>query len=122
MSPYILILISVLLGAVGQIFLKQGMSQFGAGFSVASFLDTNNLLKMVSNKFIVLGFINYGIATVVWLTILTKMDVSKAYPFLSFGYVITAVLAVYYLNESFSSYRWIGIFLMVLGGYFLFKS
>jgi drug/metabolite transporter (DMT)-like permease len=121
-SPYVLIFVSVLLGAVGQIFLKNGMIQVGGSFEMTAFMDPAQVLKLISNKFIILGFLNYGVASLFWLAILSKIDVSKAYPFLSFGYVITALLASYYLKESIPTYRWVGISLMIAGGYFLFKS
>jgi drug/metabolite transporter (DMT)-like permease len=121
-SPYVLIFVSVLLGAVGQIFLKNGMSHVGGSFEMTAFMDPAQVLKLISNKFIILGFLNYGVASLFWLAILSKIDVSKAYPFLSFGYVITALLASYYLKESIPTYRWVGISLMIAGGYFLFKS
>lgn len=122
MSPYALIFISVVLGAVGQIFLKTGMGELGAVNGVAEMLRPSELIRLFSNKFILLGFFNYGVASLLWLAVLSKVDVSKAYPFLSFGYVITALLAAYYLKETVTPYRWLGIFLMIIGGYFLFKS
>ncbi|RMF91559.1 MAG: transporter [Methanobacteriota archaeon] len=122
MSPYALIFISVVLGAVGQIFLKTGMGELGAVNGVAEMLQPSELIRLFSNKFILLGFFNYGVASLLWLAVLSKVDVSKAYPFLSFGYVITALLATYYLKETVTPYRWLGIFLMIIGGYFLFKS
>ncbi|MFQ5800491.1 MAG: EamA family transporter [Candidatus Hydrothermarchaeales archaeon] len=122
MSPYVLIFISIVLGAVGQIFLKTGMTQIGIVGGVTAMLKPAELFRVFSNKFILLGFFNYGVASLLWLAVLSKVDVSKAYPFLSFGYVITALLAVYYLKETVTPYRWLGIFLMIVGGYFLFKS
>lgn len=122
MSPYILIFISIVLGAVGQIFLKQGMTQFGIVDGIAPLLRSQELLRLFSNKFILLGFFNYGVASLLWLVILSKIDVSKAYPFLSFGYVLTALLASYHLKEVVPPYRWFGISLIMVGGYFLFKS
>jgi drug/metabolite transporter (DMT)-like permease len=122
MSPYLLIFISIILGAVGQIFLKHGMGQMGGAVEISAFLNRDQIISMFSNKYILIGFFNYGVASLFWLAVLSKLDVSKAYPFLSFGYVITAFLAMYYLNESMTSYRWLGISLMVVGGYFLFKS
>jgi len=121
MSPYLLIFISILLGAVGQVFLKHGITQVG-GFTVSTIIKPAELLRLFANRYILLGFLNYGVASLFWLAVLAKLDVSKAYPFLSFGYVLTALLAMYYLNENVTPYRWLGIALMIIGGYFLFKS
>jgi drug/metabolite transporter (DMT)-like permease len=122
MSPYVLIFISIILGAVGQIFLKHGMAQNGGAIEISSFLNPDQLTALFTNKYILIGFLNYGVASIFWLAVLSKLDVSKAYPFLSFGYVLTALLATYYLNESMTAYRWLGISMMIIGGYFLFKS
>ncbi len=122
MSPYVLIFISIILGAMGQIFLKHGMSQLGGAIEISAFLDSSQITRLATNKYIIIGFLNYGVASLFWLAVLSKLDVSRAYPFLSFGYVLTALLATYYLNESMNAYRWLGISMMITGGYFLFKS
>jgi drug/metabolite transporter (DMT)-like permease len=122
MSPYLLIFISIILGAIGQIFLKHGMAQNGGAIEISSFLNLDQITSLFMNKYILLGFFNYGVASLFWLAVLSKLDVSKAYPFLSLGYVLTALLATYYLNESMSAYRWMGILMMIIGVYFLFKS
>ncbi len=122
MSPYILIFISIILGAMGQIFLKHGMAQNGGTIEISAFLNPDQITSLFTNKYILIGFLNYGVASLFWLAVLSKLDVSKAYPFLSFGYVLTALLATYYLNESMTAYRWLGISMMIIGGYFLFKS
>jgi drug/metabolite transporter (DMT)-like permease len=122
MSPYVLIFISIMLGAVGQILLKHGIGQVGGAIEISAFLDPTLVTRLFTNKFILIGFMNYGVASLFWLAVLSKVDVSKAYPFLSFGYVITALLATYYLKETVPTSRWLGISLMMLGGYFLFRS
>lgn len=50
-----------------------------------------------------------------WLFVLSKIEVSAAYPLLSIGYVITAVAGVLFLGENVSPSRIGGIILICMG-------
>jgi drug/metabolite transporter (DMT)-like permease len=54
----------------------------------------------------------------VWLVGLSRLPVSQAYPILSLGYIIAALLAWATLGESIDITRWAGIGL-IIGGVFL---
>jgi multidrug transporter EmrE-like cation transporter len=51
----------------------------------------------------------------VWIMALSRVPVSIAYPMLSIGYVINAIVAYYWLGESVSLIRLVGIGIIVLG-------
>lgn len=57
----------------------------------------------------------YGISVVVWIVGLSRLPVSQAYPVLSVGYIIAALLAWFLLGEAVSVERWTGIGLIVAG-------
>jgi multidrug transporter EmrE-like cation transporter len=50
-----------------------------------------------------------------WIVGLSRLPVSQAYPVLSVGYVITALLAWMLFGETLSLERWAGIGLIILG-------
>jgi multidrug transporter EmrE-like cation transporter len=60
----------------------------------------------------------YGLSVAVWLVGLSRLPVSQAYPILSIGYIIAALLAWAMLGESIDITRWAGIGL-IIGGVFL---
>ncbi len=53
--------------------------------------------------------------TVLWLTVLYRMEVSKAFPFLSIGFVLVILISRYHLNETISKARWLGLGLIGSG-------
>jgi drug/metabolite transporter (DMT)-like permease len=107
----ILVFISVFLGAMGQIAMKNGIN----GVEINAIID---LPKIVSNIYVWLGLSLYGVSAVFWLVALTRFDVSYMYPLVSMGYVLTAVFAYVFLHESIGVYRWLGI-LLIIGGVLL---
>jgi len=62
-----------------------------------------------------LALASYGMSVVVWIVGLSRLPVSQAYPVLSVGYIITALLAWITLHESIGLARWVGIGLIIAG-------
>ena len=121
MMNFILILIGVLLNAAAQLMLKKGMMIIGhIQVSVDAILTM--LPKLLSNLYIWGGLSSYVISVLVWLIVLSRVEVSYAYPFLSIGYIVTAFIGYYFLGESMSLYKISGILVICLGIIFLYKS
>jgi drug/metabolite transporter (DMT)-like permease len=53
--------------------------------------------------------------TALWLTVLYRMDVSRAFPFLSLGTVGVVAASRLWLGEPVSARRWLGVVLIALG-------
>src|SRR5678815_2024150 len=86
MLIFSLILLGVLLNAAAQLLLKAGMSQIGHfEFSMANALPIG--LQVAGNPSILTGLCLYMISVVVWLLVLSRVQVSYAYPMLSIGYI-----------------------------------
>lgn len=118
---FFLILMGVLLNTVAQLCLKQGMMIIGAvSLNVSAIMDL--LPRAALNPYVVFGMVCYVISFGVWLIVLSKVDVSLAYPMLSIGYVVTAVIGCYYMGESLTLYKALGIATICMGTGLLFKS
>ncbi len=109
-----LILLSVTLAALAQICLKIGMRS-GASDPKAVEGMVAAALAAGLNSYSLLGLGLYGVSMVVWMLVLTKVDVSQAYPFVGLGFVVTMILGHQVLGESISSLRLIGTLLVVAG-------
>ena len=108
MNKYIpLILAGVLLNAFAQLTLKQGMLNIGH-FS----FTPDSLMRMSStilfNPFILAGLCCYVVSVIIWLLVLSRVEVSYAYPLLSVGYIVTALAGWQLFNESMNLMRWSG--------------
>jgi len=115
------ILISVILGVVGQLSFKQGMLSVGEiSKNMSDFFPF--FLKAAQNIYIWIGFICYGISFFVWLGILSKVELSYARPLVASGYVFIALLSWLIWNENLTVLRWIGIILISIGVVFVSRS
>ena len=56
-----------------------------------------------------------GLGTGTWLLVLYRMDVSKAFPFLSLQFVIVILIARLYFHEIVVGKRWMGVGFIVAG-------
>ena len=113
----VLIFVTVLLVALAQLLLKQGMINVGK-IELSDFFSAK-LLDVVSEKFVVVGVILFIITTFLWLVILSQEELSFAYPLISSTYVVTAILASIIFHESLSLVRILGIVLIAAGAYFI---
>lgn len=99
------------MGAVAQVAMKLGMRPApGAEPGLAS-LYTQALFS----PWVWLGLGLYGASAVVWLWVLSRLDVGVAYPLVSLGFVVTALAGVWWLGEAWTWPRATGVALVVLG-------
>ncbi|MDZ7261111.1 MAG: Ig-like domain-containing protein [candidate division KSB1 bacterium] len=116
-----LILLDVLLNVAGQLSLKFGMSKLG-NFALSAGSLPAVFLKAAFNPYVLLGLFCYGMGFLVWLIVLAKAEVSYAYPMISLGYVLTAVLAWQLFGENVTFIRLAGIFVTCLGVFIIARS
>lgn len=115
------ILISVLGGGAGQILLKKGMGAMGPLTLVPDQL-VSLLIRLASNPFVMAGLFVYGVSTVFWLTALSRVDLSFAYPFVSLSYVLMLVASWQLFNEDISVLRIMGCVVVGLGVLLISRS
>jgi multidrug transporter EmrE-like cation transporter len=122
MIKYIpMILFGVALNALAQLLLKQGMIRVGQfEFTGAEIMRIAPAVGF--NPYIAGGLLSYVVSVVVWMLVLSRVDVSVAYPFLSVGYIVTAIGGWFFFAEHLSASRIVGIGLVCLGVVFLARS
>lgn len=122
MNKYLpLILTGVLLNAAAQLALKQGMRSIGH-FAFRLENATRIIPAIAVNPFILAGLTCYVISVVVWLLVLSRVEVSYAYPLLSVGYIVTALAGQFFLHESIDFTRWIGIVVICFGVWLITRT
>ncbi len=121
MSYLPLILLGVMLNAAAQLFLKEGMRRIGHfDFVWANIVPIG--LQVAGNLFILGGLFCYVVSVVVWLLVLSRVEVSFAYPLLSVGYIVNAVAGYYLFQENLSLTRITGIVIICAGVFFVTRS
>lgn len=110
-----LILASILVSVVGQLFLKAGVSKLGT-IGGEALANLPQLLGMVAtNPLIILGLACYGLGAAMWIVVLSRVELSLAYPMLGLGYVLVLLTSWLIFGESVSSLRWFGTLMIVAG-------
>jgi multidrug transporter EmrE-like cation transporter len=121
MMTLILAVFSVSLNATAQIFLRKTMIEVGQLPINRSEIISYALVVLLSPWFIA-GMTCYAVSIGVWLIVLSKLEVSVAYPLLSIGYVITAVVGFFFLGENLTLLRVFGIALICGGLFFITRT
>jgi len=123
MTPvsFVLILAGVVLNATAQLFLKAGTNAVGRfEFTASNALPVG--VKLALQPFILAGMVCYAVSLVVWIMALSRVPVSVAYPMLSIGYVINAVIAWMWFGEALTAAKLGGIGFIVVGVYLVARS
>lgn len=110
-----LILINIVLSVVGQFLAKVGISKIGA-FTDMPVKDF--IFKSLTSPFVLVGAFLYFFSALVWFMVLSKIDLSVAYPALSLGYIIVLFVGYFFLGESLTFIKFLGV-LLICGGVFL---
>lgn len=115
MSRYIpFILFTVFTNAAAQMLLKYGMMHLGP----LSFSGVNPVVKILSivfNPFVFLGLATFVISMASHLYVLSKVELTYAYPFPSLAYVLVAFAAWFLFGEELNASRIGGIALICFG-------
>ena len=110
-----LILISIVLGPLGNVFLGKAMKRVGS-------LTSGRILDLVplASRVLMSGYIWLGIACllaffIVHMLLLTWADYSYVQPATSLSYLSITLLSYFVLGEMISPLRWLGVAVICLG-------
>lgn len=118
MNIFMLALGSIILSVTAQFSLKAGMMQIKAAEPMSGSGSLPGLLPFLTNKYLFLGFMLYGLGAIVWLGVLAKWDVSKAYPIVGLGFLLSTLVG-FALGEHVTLLRAAGMLLIVAGVYII---
>ena len=107
-----LLLISVLAGVFGQFFLKLGASKLG---KVELDNALNHILSIVLTPELLIGLTCYGLGAIVYILLLTRVNLSIAAPAISLSYIFSVLLGHFWFRESIASAQLIGLAAISIG-------
>ncbi|MDO8424409.1 MAG: SMR family transporter [bacterium] len=119
---FLLLLIDIFTTAGAQILFKKGVSQWGAlDFSFSRALSL--IPQILQNVWIMAGVFLFGVSFMLWLFILSKLQLNAVYPIaLSSGVVITTIAAWIMFREHLLPTQILGIAIIIVGIFLLLKS
>jgi drug/metabolite transporter (DMT)-like permease len=95
--------------------MKIGMSRTDVQSALSHQISFGSIASIPFKPPVLAGLIVYGLGSIVWLLVLAKTDVSKAYPFLALGLCLTVVLAHLFLGEPLGLKQILGTFVVCVG-------
>lgn len=114
MSTFLMAASSIVLSVLAQFVLKAGMSGVSVRAALAKPFSIDTVVSVLTDRFIVGGFLLYGLGALVWLGVLSRWDVSKAYPLVGLGFAMTVAVG-WLAGESFALARVVGVLLICSG-------
>lgn len=121
MKQLLLVLITVGLNVSGQLFMKKGMTAVGVIQGNMNAIVTG-LSSAFLNPYVIGGVVAYGLSSVFWLILLSRVELSYAYPALSLGYVLITVIGAVVFQENVGGMRWLAVLVICAGVVLLSRS
>jgi multidrug transporter EmrE-like cation transporter len=107
-----LLLISILAGVFGQFFLKLGASKLGkVGLDNA----VNHILSIITTPELLIGLTCYAMGAIVYILLLTRVNLSVAAPAISLSYIFSVLLGHFWFRESITFPQIVGLAAISLG-------
>ena len=109
-----LILFTVFTNFASQVLLKKGMTVIDKfEISVAGFLSSATAI--VFNPYVFLGLFVMVISMASHLVVLSRVEISYAYPFLGLSFVLITLWGYFILQEDVNFWRVLGVLLICAG-------
>ncbi|MCP4618203.1 MAG: EamA family transporter [Bradyrhizobium sp.] len=112
---FVLVLFSVTLSSGAQLLLKAGMTSDVVQRALTSGRGLSIIPGIATSPQILAGLAIFALSVLTWLFVLSKVDVSQAYPAVAFGIVVTALGGYFFFGEALNSIRILGIIIVIIG-------
>jgi drug/metabolite transporter (DMT)-like permease len=111
----VLVVVAVVLGGTGHVMLSKGIRPVGDLTEAPTGRLGGMLGRALSSPWVVAGVALQATFFVMYLTLLSRADVSQLLPMTALDYIVVALLAHWVLGEVVTPARWAGIGLIVTG-------
>lgn len=114
MKGYFYVFCTILFTIYGQIILKWRLNQL-KGLSETFQDKMIYVFRAFTDFYVLSGFLSAFIASLFWMLAMTKLELTKAYPFMSLSPPLVFLFGVLFLGESFTWGKVMGLVLIVAG-------
>lgn len=116
----LVLLLCLVLMVTAQTLWKLGLSKMG-GIDVSAGLGPQ-VLKVLKSWRILAGVGIFSFTTLLWLDLLSRMELSQLYPMMSFTYVLAFFSGWLWLGETPNPTRLVGIVVICVGIYLVART
>jgi drug/metabolite transporter (DMT)-like permease len=115
LKTFLVVLVAVILGGTGHVMLSKGMKPVGDLTEAPSGRLGGMVARVLSSQWVILGVTLQAVFFFVYVTLLSRADVSQLLPMTALDYIVVALLAQWALGEVVTPARWAGIGLIAVG-------
>jgi uncharacterized membrane protein len=114
-KTFVLVLIACVFGGTGHVLLAKGMKMVGDMTEARSDQLGTMVASALTSPWVLLGVAFQASFFAMYLTLLSRAEVSKILPMTAIDYIVVVFLAQMVLGEAVTSARWVGVALIVVG-------
>lgn len=108
------IFVSVSLAVVGQLLLKMGMLRVGKfSFNISTLV--HQYARILLNPFVIAGLFGFFVSMLIWLYVLSRMELSFVYPFVALNYVLILFGSYFLFKETITPFKIVGVVVIIIG-------
>lgn len=116
------ILASVLLSAGAQLLLRAGMSSPSVTEGLAHADWRRSVIAVAFSPLVVSGLFVYFLSAAVWSLVLSRVQVSLAYPFVGLGFIVTMLLGYWLQGDTLNAQKVAGTLVISVGVFILARA
>ncbi|HSF04751.1 MAG TPA: EamA family transporter [Methylomirabilota bacterium] len=121
-KTFVLVLIAAVIGGTGHTFLAKGMRSVGDLTEAPAERVGGMVTRALTNPWLLLGVVLQATFFFLYLTLLSRAEVSQVLPMTAIDYIVVAFLASILLGEVVTPARWAGIGLIVSGVFLVSRT
>lgn len=107
-----LLLITVFIGITGQFFLKLGAVKLG---KVSATNFATHILSIIWTPELLLGLTFYAMSAVLYILLMTRINLSVIGPAVSMGYIFSVLMGYYFFKEPITPRHLVGLGFIACG-------
>jgi undecaprenyl phosphate-alpha-L-ara4N flippase subunit ArnF len=121
MNSYFYIFFTLIFTVYGQLILKWRLSNLQVILPDTTLARIVYLVRLIIDPFILSGFIAAFVASLFWMAAMTKFEITHAYPFMSLAPALVFVIGIFFMNETFTIGKIVGLLFIMIGIIITFK-
>ncbi len=114
MKTLLLVLACVFCNVLAQLLIKTGASAHGDSLAKNA-VDARAWFSLFCSPPVLGGVSLWVVSTLIWIYLLSQVELSYAFALYSLNYVLTPLAARWFLNESMVTLQYVGVAIITLG-------
>ncbi|MEN5356182.1 hypothetical protein [Stenotrophomonas sepilia] len=112
--PWLMVAMTVILTSYGQLIIKWQAALFEPA-SNGLLAKLPSVIQLLLKPWVLSAFVAAFGASLCWMLAVSRLELSKAYPFMALNFILVCVMAVPLFGESFGIAKALGLATVVVG-------